>query len=134
VNMLWPRWPLAAIALAVLVTACAHADREAALPEEQFPDPTDPAYPAAVLKARAERIRDIETWQTSLDAVNQMINFQLSSSTRRDASGGLPSSSLQQMRRDTMSELFHARARLMRLEQKVMQDFAGEYPPWWPNE
>jgi hypothetical protein len=128
--MLQPRGLLIAIALTVLLAACAHADREASLPGEQFPDPTDPAYPAVVLKAREERVREIAGWESSLEAIDRMIDLR---SGAGRSSGVTGDQGLQNMRLETRGEFTSARARLARLERKVRQDFGGEYPPWWPK-
>ena len=129
-RMLQPRGFLIAIALTVLLAACAHADREAILPEEQFPDPTDPAYPAVILKAREARVQEIERWENSLDAIDRMIDLRSGASR---SSGVTGDAGLQNMRLEIRRELTSARARLARLERKVRQDFGGEYPPWWPK-
>ena len=130
-RMLQPRGFLIAIALTVLLAACAHADREVSLPEEQFPDPTDPAYPAVILKAREERVREIERRENSLDAIDRMIDLRESGASR--SSGVTSDAGLQNMRMEIRRELTSARARLARLERKVRQDFGGAYPPWWPK-
>ena len=129
--MLQPKGLLIAMALTVLLAACALADREGSLPEEQFPDATDPAYPAVILKAREERLREIESWENSLDAIDRMIDLRESGAGR---SGGVTGDAgLQNMRLEIRRELTSARARLARLERKVRQDFGGAYPPWWPK-
>lgn len=130
-RMLQPRGILIAIALAVLLTGCAHADWEASLPEEQFPDPADPTYPAVILKAREERVREIQGRENSLEAIDRMIDLRESGAGR--SSGVTGDAGLQNMRLEIRRELTSARARLARLERKVRQDFGGEYPPWWPK-
>jgi hypothetical protein len=131
VRMLQPKGFLIAIALTVLLAACAHADREGRLPEEQFPDPADPAYPAVILQAREERVREIQARENSLEAVDRMIDLRESGVGR--SSGVTGDTGLQNMRLEIRRELTSARARLARLERKVRQDFGGEYPPWWPK-
>ena len=92
---------------------------------------TDPAYPAVILKAREERLREIESLENSLDAIDRMIDLRESGAGR---SGGVTGDAgLQNMRLEIRRELTSARARLARLERKVRQDFKGEYPPWWPK-
>lgn len=129
-KMLQSRGLPIALALAVLLAACAHTDREASLPEEQFPDPADPAYPAVILKAREERVREIETRENSLGAIDRMIDLR---SGAGRSSGVTGDTGLQNMHLEIRQELASARARLARLERKVRQDFGGEYPPWWPK-
>ena len=130
-RMLQPRGFLIVIALTLLLAACARADWEGSLPEEQFPDPTDPAYPAVILKAREERVREIQGRENSLEAIDRMIDLRESGAGR--SSGVTGDAGLQNMRLEIRRELTSARARLARLERKVRQDFGGEYPPWWPK-
>lgn len=130
-RMLQPRGLLIVIALTVLLAACAHMNREASLSEEQFPDPMDPAYPAVILKAREERVREIQGRENSLEAIDRMIDLRESGAGR--SSGATGDAGLQNMRLDIRRELTSARARLARLERKVRRDFGGEYPPWWPK-
>ena len=130
-RILHPRRFLIAIVLTALLAACAHADREAILPGEQFPDPMDSAYPAVILKAREERVREIERWENSLDAIDRMIDLRKSSAGR--SSGATGDAGLQNMRLEIRRELTSAWAGLARLERKVKPDFGGEYPPWWPK-
>ena len=130
-RMLQPKRFLIAIALTLLLAACAHTDGEGSLPAEQFPDPTDPAYPAVILKAREERVREIEMRENSLDAIDRMIDLREPGAGR--SSGVTGDAGLQNMRLEIRRELTSARARLARLERKVRQDFGGAYPPWWPK-
>jgi hypothetical protein len=103
---------LAWICLVVVMGGCAHGDFWASTPEEQFPDPTDPAYPVEALKARAERVRAVERWQTSLDALNRLIEFRRSARISRDRSGNVVSisddSDLQHWRMEMETELLRA--------------------------
>jgi hypothetical protein len=128
---------LAWFCLALVISGCAHGDFSAA-PEEQSVDPTDPAYPAEILKARAERVRAVERWQTSLDALNRLIELRRSARISRDRNGNVVSinddSDLQRWRLDMETELLRAEAALSHLERKVKADFHGEYPPWWPRD
>ncbi len=129
---------LAWICLVVVMGGCAHGDFWASTPEEQFPDPTDPAYPVEALKARAERVRAVERWQTSLDALNRLIEFRRSARISRDRSGNVVSisddSDLQHWRMEMETELLRAEGALHRLERKVKADHQGEFPPWWPRD
>jgi len=43
------------------------------------------------LKARAERVRAVERWQTSLDALNRLVEFRRSARISRDRSGNVVS-------------------------------------------
>ncbi len=121
-----------------MLGGCAHGDFSTTAPPEQFSDPTDPAYPAEILKARAERLRDVERWQTSLDALNRLIELRRSAGISLDRNGNVVSisddSDLQQWRMDMETELLRAEGALSRLERKVKSDFNGEYPPWWPRD
>ena len=132
-KILAPAW----ICLVLALGGCAQGDLWAHTPEEQFPDPTDPAYSVEVLKARAERLRAVERWQTSLDALNQMIEFRRSAQISRDRNGNVVSigddSDLQQWRMEMETELLRAKGALRRLERKVKTDSHGKYPPWWPR-
>jgi len=129
---------LAWFCLALAIGGCAHGDFSATTAEEQLADPTDPAYPAEILKARAERVRAVERWQASLDALNRLIDLRRSTRISRDRNGNVVSvnddSDLQRWRMDMETELLWAEAALSRLERKVKADFHGEYPPWWPRD
>lgn len=126
------------ICLWLVMGGCAHADFWAGTPEEPFLDATDPAYPAEILKARAERVWAVERWQNSLGALNRMIEFRRSARISRDRSGNVAGidddSDLQRWRSEMVTELLRAEGALRRLEQKVKADFHGEYPPWWPRD
>ena len=101
--------------------------------EEQLADPTDPAYSAEILKARAERVRAVQRWRTSLDTLNRMIDLRRSARVSRYRNGNVASvnddSDLQRWRLDMETELLWAKAALSRLEPKVKADLHGEYPP-----
>jgi hypothetical protein len=84
-----------------------------------------------ILKAREERVREIEMRENSLDAIDRMIDLREPGAGR--SSGMTGDAGLQNMRLEIRRELTSARARLARLERKVRQDFGGEYPPWWPK-
>jgi hypothetical protein len=90
------------------------------------------------LKARAERVRAVERWQTSLDALNRLIEFRRSARISRDRSGNVVSisddSDLQHWRMEMETELLRAEGALHRLERKVKADHQGEFPPWWPRD
>jgi len=83
-----------------------------------------------ILKAREERVREIETRENSLGAIDRMIDLR---SGAGRSSGVTGDTGLQNMHLEIRQELTSARARLARLERKVRQDFGGEYPPWWPK-
>lgn len=129
---------LAWCCLALAIGGCAHGSSSATTAEEQLADPTDPAYPAEILKARAERVRAVERWEASLDALNRLIDLRRSARISRDRNGNVVSvnddSDLQRWRMDMETELLRAEAALSRLERKVKADFHGEYPPWWPRD
>jgi septal ring factor EnvC (AmiA/AmiB activator) len=80
-----------------------------------------------MLKARAERVRAVERWQNSLEALDRMIEFRRSAGTSDD-------SDLRSWRLDMQTELLRAKGTLRRLERKVKADFQGEFPPWWPRD
>jgi len=127
---------LAWICLALVIGGCAYGDFLAAAPEEQFPDPSEPAYPIEILRARTERTRAVERWQSSLDALSRMIEFRRGARVSRNPSGKIVGISedtdLQRWRLEMEAELLRARGALFRLERKVKADFQGEFPPWWP--
>ena len=83
-----------------------------------------------ILKAREARVREIERWENSLDAIDRMIDLR---SGAGRSSGVTGDAGLQNMRLEIRRELTSARARLARLERKVKPDFGGKYPPWWPK-
>ena len=129
---------LAWVCFALEMGGCNHGDFWATTPEEQFSDPTHPAYPAEILKARAERVRAVEPWQTRLDALNRMIDVWRAARISRDRDGRIVSisddSNLQRWRIEMETELLRAEGALARPERKVKADFHGEYPPWWPRD
>jgi hypothetical protein len=124
------------LCLALVMIGCAHGGLSATAETEQFADPTEPVYPGEILKARAERLRDVQRWRTSLDALNQLIDLRRSARISRDRNGSVVSinddSDLQHWRMEMETELLRAEGALSRLEQKVKADFHGEYPPGGP--
>lgn len=129
---------LAWICLVLVMGGCAHGDFSGNTPQEQFLNPTDPAYPAEILKARAERVQAVERWHASLDALNRLIEFRRSAQIRRDRNGNVVSidddSDLQRWRMEMETELLRAEGALHRLERKVKADFHGEFPARWPRD
>ncbi len=129
---------LAWICLALVIDGCAHSNLWAPVTEDQFSEPTDPAYQGEVLKARAERLRAVKRWQNSLDALNRMIEVQRAARVSRDRNGNVVSinddSDLQRWRMEMETELLRAEGALRRLERKVKADFQGEFPLWWPRD
>lgn len=126
------------ICLWLAVGGCASTDFWAPSTGEQFPAPMEPAYPVEILKARAERVRGVERWRSSLYALNQLIELRRAARISRDRSGNVvginDDSDLQRWRSEMVTELLRAEGALRRLEQKVKADFHGEYPPWWPRD
>jgi hypothetical protein len=129
---------LAWICLVLVMGGCAHGEFSRNTPEEQFSNPTDPAYPAEILKAHAERVQTVERWQASLDALNRLIDLRRSARIIRDREGRIvrisDDSDLQRWRMEMETDLLRAEGALSRLERKVKADFNGEYPPWWPRD
>jgi hypothetical protein len=130
-----------ALPMAVRILAlvgCAHVDGGATASEDQLPTPTDPAYPGAVLKARAKHIRAVERWERILDLLNRLIELRQAARIARDSSGKIVSLSedtdLRLWRLDMETELLQARGALERLTRRVRADFQGEFPPWWPRD
>jgi hypothetical protein len=129
---------LAWLWLALAMAGCAHVDGMATTAEDLLPTPTDPAYPGAVLRARAEHVRAVERWEQSLDLLNWLIELRQGARIARDSSGKIVSLSedtdLQLWRMEMETELLKARVALERLTRRVRADFQGEFPPWWPRD
>lgn len=125
--------------LALVIAACAqHMEPEALSPEDRLPAPTDPAYPAEALKARAEYLREVEHWQRSLEALNHLIELRRGARVARDSSGRIVAISevldLLRWRLKMQGDLLRAENLLHRLEGKVRSVFQGEYPSWRPRD
>jgi len=129
---------LAWIGLALVMGGCAHGAPWAPIAEGQFPVPTDPAYPAEVLKTRAEYVRAVERWQRALDALDRLIEIRRAARVSRDQAGKIVGISedleLPRWRLEMEHELMRAKGALSRLERRVRADFNGEFPAWWPRD
>ncbi len=129
---------LACIGVALAIAGCAHGDWWAPIAEGQFPVPTDPAYPAEVLKTRAEYVRAVERWQRALGALDRLIEIRRAARVSRDQTGKIVGISedleLPRWRLEMERELMRAKGALSRLERRVRADFKGDFPPWWPQD